>query len=250
MSRFRLLIVGLLLTAAPLHTVFAGTLSVVGPDRWAHVAYVYGVDDGTRVRLLGTNAPDVAHHDAPGQPLGEKAGRRMRDLILGREARLQTDEVHHDAYGRLLAHIYRRDGTWIDGVLVSEWLAHVYIFPPNFRHAAALLKDEDKARAQKLGIWAVPRFQVLTAAEVTRSLVGQFRVIEGRVDHVAKNGLAFRMGRLHVSIPRAYRRYFPRRLNLATGSHVRVRGVLRLSDRGRLYLALHSPFELTKIISP
>ena len=219
------------------------------------MAYVYDgdtfrTDDGTRVRLLGINAPEVAHHDAPGQPLGEKASLRLRALIGGREVRLQTDAVRHDVYGRLLAHVYRRDGTWIDGELVSEGLAHVYIFPPNFRHAAALLKDEDTARAQKLGIWAVPRFQVLTAAEVTRSHVGQFRVIEGRIDHVAKSGLGFRMGRLHVSIPRAYRRYFPGRLNLAAGSHVRVRGVLRLSDRGWLYLALHSPFELSKIISP
>jgi endonuclease YncB( thermonuclease family) len=253
--RTRLFAAGLLL--APLMPVGAGagTLSIIPSPRWVHVAEVYDgdtfrTDGGVRVRLLGINAPEVAHHDAPGQPLGEEASRRLKALIGGRQVRLETDAVRHDAYGRLLAHVYRRDGTWIDGALVSEGLAHVYIFPPNFRHATVLLKDEDAAREQRLGIWATARFRVLAVAEADRRHVGQFRVIEGRVDHVERNGLGFRMGGLFVSVPRAYRRYFPARLRLTAGERVRVRGVLRLSERGRLFLALHSPFDLSKIIQP
>ena len=255
LNRTRLFAAGLLLAALIPLGANAGTLSIVPSARWVHVAYVYDGDtfrtsEGTHVRLLGINAPEVAHHDKPGQPYGQRARQRLMALIGNREVRLETDTVQHDVYGRLLAHVYRRDGTWIEGKLVTEGLAHVYIFPPNFRHAAALLKDEDAARRQRLGIWTSPRFRVLTAAEVSRNEIGQFRLIEGRITHVARNALAFRMGRLHVSIPHAYRRYFPRRLHVSAGERVRVRGVLRISGHGRLYLALHSPFALSKILSP
>jgi endonuclease YncB( thermonuclease family) len=255
LTRNRLLATGLLLAVLAAHHAHAGTLSVVGPDRWAHVAYVYDgdtirTDDGEKVRLLGINAPEVAHGDEPGQPLGEAAGKRLKALVLDREVRLQTDEDKHDVYGRLLAHVYLRDGTWIDGLLVKEGLAHVYIFPPNFRHAEALLHAEDVARGRRLGIWATGRFRVLAAAEVDRSQAGQFRVVEGAVSSVHRNGLGFRLGRLNISIPRAYRRYFPARLRLARGMRVRVRGTVRVSGGRHLYLALHSPFNLSIISMP
>ena len=253
--RARLLAIALLLSAAIPHASVAGTLSIVGPDQWAHVAYVYDgdtlrTDDGEKVRLLGINAPEVAHDNEPGQPLGEEAGNRLRALVLGQEVRLQTDEVHRDVYGRLLAHVYLRDGTWIDGLLVKEGLAHVYLFPPNFLHADALLREEDTARSSRLGIWATGRFRVLAATEVSRAEAGQFRVVEGTVTRMQRNGLVFRMARLNVSIPRAYRRYFSGRLALAAGTRVRVRGTVRVSGKNRLYLALHSPFNLSIISMP
>jgi micrococcal nuclease len=251
----RRLIAGLLLAVLASHGAYAGTLSIVGPDQWVHVAYVYDgdtlrTDDGEKVRLLGINAPEVAHGDEPGQPLGEEAGKRLRELVLGREVRLQTDEVHHDVYGRLLAHVYLRDGTWIDGLLVKEGLAHVYTFPPNFLHTAQLLADEDEARAHHRGIWVTERFRVLAATEVSAANAGQFRIVEGVVTHMQRNGLGFRLGRLHISIPRAYRRYFPARLRLAPITRVRVRGTVRIAGKNRLYLALHSPFNLSIIPSP
>ncbi len=248
----RLLPVGLLLAILASHAAYAGTLSVVSPDRWVHVAHVYDgdtfrTDGGEKVRLVGINAPEVAHDDEPGQPLGKRAGARLRGLVLDREVRLMTDAQQHDIYGRLLAHVYLRDGTWINGLLVREGLAHVYIFPPNFAHAVSLLHEEDTARARHLGIWATGRFRVLAAAEVSHAQAGQFRIVEGTVTHVHKNGLGFRLGRLHVDIPRAYRRYFPGRLHLMEGERVRVRGVLRVGRHRRLYLALHSPFSLALI---
>jgi micrococcal nuclease len=255
LSRARLLAAGLLLATLASYHADAGTLSIVSPDQWVHVAYVYDgdtlrTDDGEKVRLLGINAPEVAHGNEPGQPLGEAAGKRLKALVLGREVRLQTDKDHRDIYGRLLAHVYLRDGTWIDGLLVKEGLAHVYIFPPNFRHANALLHDEDAARASRLGIWATKRFRVLAAAEVSTAEAGQFRVVEGTVTSVHRNSLGFRLGHLNISIPRAYRRYFPHRLRLARGARVRVRGTVRISGGRHLYLALHSPFNLSIISMP
>lgn len=253
MCRFtRLLTIGLLLVLLVSHGVYAGTLSFVSPDRWVHVAHVYDgdtfrTDDGEKVRIVGINAPEVAHDGEPGQPLGKRASARLKALVLDRKVRLQTDAQQHDVYGRLLAHVYLRDGTWINGLLVREGLAHVYIFPPNFAHAVTLLQDEDQARAHHLGIWATRRFRVLTAVEVSRAQAGQFRVVEGTVTWVQKNGLGFHLGRLHVDIPRAYHRYFPGRLHLAAGERVRVRGVLRVGGHHRLYLALHSPFSLTLV---
>jgi len=228
-------------------TSSAGTLSLVTQSRWVEVAYVYDGDTfrtvrGEKVRLLGINTPEVAHNTEPGQAFGKQARKRLVQLLQGETVRLRMDRDARDNYGRLLAQVWLRDGTWINALLLREGLAHVYTFAPNFHWTSALLEAETIARQAKKGIWSGERFRVLKAAEVSRRHIGQFRIVAGKVSQ--PQAAAFRLGKLHVSIPRKYRIYFDPLPRFRAGQPVRVRGTIRTSSGGKLYLALHSPFDL------
>jgi len=241
-----LLIATLLSAIVPAHA--AGTFSVISRDIWVQVDKVYDGDtfrttDGEKVRLLGINAPETMHGTEPGQPFGQEAKQALQDIIRGKIVRLKQDIEHRDIYGRLLAQVYLRNGRWVNGDMTENGYAFVYTFTPNLRWAPALLRLEKKARARKLGIWEIPRFRVLQAGHAGSRHIGQFRLVEGRVTRPARNGYGFHLGGLNISVPHKYRSYFSLPPRLRTGQHVIVRGTIRASH-GKLYLAMHSPFDL------
>jgi len=233
-----------LLWAYPLQ---AGTLSVIGPSHWVNVSKVIDGDTfytsgGEKVRLLGINAPEVTHHTQPGQPLGKKATQRLRELISGQSVKLVTDRDKQDRYGRTLAQIYLRNGLWVNRQLISEGLAQVYTFTPNVRDAARLLKAEREARLASRGMWHLERFRVLESNDLTRRNIGQFRVIRGVADGILP--WRFRLGKLIVTVPRKERGWFQSSRFIPEGRQVIIRGIIRASSSGQLYLALHSPYDI------
>ncbi|MDT8376684.1 MAG: thermonuclease family protein [Mariprofundaceae bacterium] len=241
-----LLLVSLLLAA---QAGWAGTFSQIGSSRWVTATKIYDgdtfrTDAGEKVRLLGINTPETAHNDNPGQPLARKAREELKNLIQGEVVRLEFDRDQHDVYGRLLTHVYLRDGTWVNARMIEKGMAHCYTFAPNFRHAAELLIKERQARDKRRGIWKTSRFGMLKSAHVDKSHVGQFRVISGKVGIIDKKGWSFRLGNLSVSIPESYRQWFRAPPVLKSGDFVAAHGKIRISNRGRLYLALHSPYDL------
>jgi len=227
---------------------FSGTLSIVSHDRWVSVGRVLDGDtfrttQGEKIRLLGINTPEIAHTSSPAQPLGYQATNALRHLIAGKTVRLTFDTQRKDAYGRTLAHVYLRNGLWVNGELVRLGMAHVYTFTPNLRRAGRLLALERQARQARLGIWQSGRFKMLNANQVRTAYLGQFRVVKGRITKLRRNHMAFRVGTLNVSIPRKYRAWFRPPPRLHVGDTVVVHGVIRAAPSG-LYLALHTPFDL------
>lgn len=245
----KLAAIGLLTALLLAGTAEAGSFSVIGQSRWVEVRYVVDGDTfttkrGEKVRLLGINTPEVAHNREPGQPYGQEAKHQLQALIGGRAVQLFTDKDSHDMYGRLLAEVYLRDGTWVNAALVRKGYAHVYTFAPNFRWTADLLKEESVAMRQRRGIWSLPRFRVLQANEMDRRLTGQFRVVEGVVSDAGR--WHFRLARLNVTVPRKYRQWFSKALP-ENGQKVRIRATLRISSHGKMFAAIHSPYDLEVI---
>lgn len=240
------LIIGLFLLFAA-SGVEAGTLSVVGQNRWVQVLSVHDgdtlrTDKGEKIRLLGINSPEVANQGKPGQVMGDKAKQRLTKLVAGKRVHLQMDKEKKDIYKRTLAQVFLRDGSWINAQMVREGLAYVYTFAPNFRWAGKLMQAEAEARRNKLGIWKTKRFGVLNSKSVSKLHIGQFRLVTGSVSRAERWG--FRLGKLKVTIPRKYRQWFTGGAVVGTGQTVTVRGTLRLSSKGQLYMALHSPADL------
>ncbi|PJA31980.1 MAG: nuclease [Zetaproteobacteria bacterium CG_4_9_14_3_um_filter_53_7] len=228
-------------------TAQAGTLSVVGQSRWVTVATVFDGDtfrttSGERVRLLGINCPEVAHDRQAAQPYGEEAKRRLISLIGGQTLQLRFDNDKKDRYGRTLAHVYLKNGAWINALLVNEGLAYVYTFMPNHRETEPLLKAERLARNSMAGIWKSEAFRILDSRDLTAHHIGQFRLVRGYV--AAVQPWQFKLGELSVSIPRIYRQWFAPAQVPQQGKQVIVRGVIRMSVTRQLYMALHSPFDL------
>jgi len=229
---------------------WAGSLSWVTLDRWVTVKRVIDGDtfttrNGEKIRLLGINAPEVRHENAPAEPYGDAAKATLSTLIGGKQVRLGFDKETKDQYGRTLAHVYLRDGTWINEEMLRLGSAFVYTFPPNTRAAEALTVVEEKAISSNVGLWQDKRWRVLKPADLAQDLLGQFRLIEGEVKLSNSPGWAFYLGKLAVSIPKKYRAYFANSRNVRSGERVVVRGVLRMTKQGQWFVSLHNKSDVS-----
>ncbi|MDX8398280.1 MAG: thermonuclease family protein [Mariprofundaceae bacterium] len=231
----------------------AGTLSILEEQRWVTVSKVYDGDtfltrQGERVRLLGINTPEVQHHDSPAQVGGNKAKKALTKLILGKQVRLRFDQQKKDRYQRSLAQVWLKDGLWVNAWLLEQGYAHVYTFEPNNRWCKALLIAEKKARQQHLGIWSTSRFKILHVDHIVNQHIGQFRVIEATIlKQSSKKKWRYRLNNIILSIPKRYRKAFKHPPHLKLGQKIVIRGKIRSSRQNRLFLALHSPYDLELI---
>ena len=98
------------------------------------------LEDGRRVRYLGTNTPER------GERLHEEAKDLNRSLVMGKTVRLELENnKDNDAYGRLLAYVYAGE-TMVNARLIQEGMAHAFFIGPEGRHDALFLKLQAEAR--------------------------------------------------------------------------------------------------------
>jgi micrococcal nuclease len=137
-------------------------------------------DDGQRVRLLGIDAPEVAHGDQETECGGDAATSYLSDLLLGENITVEHDLTCTDMYGRELAYLVldgdaddplaeeladldglgmAEDGSY--EVLVNELLLRAGIVrlythddPADLRYGNRLIAAEIAAAQDNLGIWA------------------------------------------------------------------------------------------------
>ncbi len=140
------------------------------------------LEDGTEIRLVGLQAPKLAlgRRDFRDWPLAEEARDRLADLVLGRRVTLAYGGRRVDRHGRVLAHLVRDDGMWIQGALLESGLARVYSFEDNRIGVEELLAAERRARAAGRGIWGHP-YYAIRAADDTGGLLDSFQLVEGVV---------------------------------------------------------------------
>lgn len=72
-----------------------------------------------------------------------------------------------------------------DAELIARSCARVYPLPGINADFPALLKLEDKARAEKTGLWADPEFAIRTP-ETARQLLDSYGIVEGTITAAAK----------------------------------------------------------------
>ena len=107
------------------------------------------------VRLLGIDTPETHPEVGPPECFGPEAAAFTASLLPpGSEVRLERDIVGRDHYGRLLAHVYRRD----DGLLVNEKIlregyAQPLTIEPNRAMAERYVAATVAAERDGLGLW-------------------------------------------------------------------------------------------------
>ena len=230
----------------------AGTLSWVTTERWVNVDKVLDGDtfktkQGEKIRLLGINTPEIRHDTSPAQPFGNTAKRALQDLIAGKQVRLTFDKEKKDKYGRTLAHVYLKDGLWVNAELVRLGLAHVYTFVPNISAAKALIKIEQEAIEDKRGMWVDKRWRVLSPKGLIQKILGQYRLIHGILIKVDKSSWRLKLGKLIVTVPRKYRRGFKHKFSFKQGDEILVRGRLRMSKKKQWFLSVHTPSDIVLV---
>jgi endonuclease YncB( thermonuclease family) len=142
------------------------------------------LSDSRVVRLAGVRVPAADAEQVEARSLALKARAELGRLLDGHTIRLAPVEAAHDRYGRLVAHIERSDGLWLQGALLEQGLAQVQTRPGEAARAAAMLGLEQSARAAGRGLWAVAAFLPQDAGALHDS-VGRFRIVRGRVLRVA-----------------------------------------------------------------
>lgn len=113
--------------------------------------------DGTRVRLIGINAPESVDPRRPVQAYGREAGAFTARLLAGKTVLLQPGRTSLDRYGRTLAWLWLDDGTLVNALLVQEGYAQVYTFADNPEHAALLQTCQQEARTGGKGLWGLSK---------------------------------------------------------------------------------------------
>lgn len=144
---------------------------------------------GPDVRFLAIQAPKLPKGRAgfKAWPMGAEARTALENLVQGHKVTLRLGDTPRDRNGRILAHVVRDDGLWLQMELVRQGWARVYTFPDNRQFAPELLAAERDARAAKRGLWADATYAVRPAdPKALARDIGTYQIVEGRVINAAK----------------------------------------------------------------
>lgn len=179
------------LTSAPLRATPALPRDLEAGGKARAVEIIDGdtlqLEDGREVRLVGLQAPKLPL-GRPGfktWPLAPEAKAALEELALGETLQLFYGGARMDRYGRVLAHLVRGDGEWVQGAMLARGMARTYSFADNRALVRELLEREQAARATKRGIWALDWYRIRSPRE-TEADIDSFQLVEGRVLAVAE----------------------------------------------------------------
>lgn len=128
------------------------------------------LENGERLRLIGIDSPEMHESDKlyrdsqrsgkdirTIKELGRRAYEFTKKLVEGKYVSLEFDVEKYDKYGRLLAYVYLKDGTFINAKIVEQGYANLMTIPPNVKYADLFLKLYREARTRKRGLWKEAR---------------------------------------------------------------------------------------------
>lgn len=206
---------------------------------------------GKKVRLLNINTPETAKKNYAAEPYANAAKKALIKLVADKTVTLKFAKAEKkDRYGRLLAHVYV-DGLWVNEELIKQGMAHLYTFPKSVEASkvTSLMKEENKARSNKAGLWQDVRFKVLDAKHPEKMAdwrIGKYQVVEGEVTKAIKikNKVFLNFGEnwredFTVEIPKKYWKNFSDLPEFYIGKKLRIRGVLKPVN-GKLITVTHS----------
>jgi endonuclease YncB( thermonuclease family) len=188
-------------------------------DQHVQVTYIYDGDtvtlqDGRRLRLIGVDTPELGRDGKPDQPFSVAARDALRALLKKRpELDLRLDHTRHDVHGRLLAHAFLADGSSLSAWLLERGYATLLIIPPDDWNVACYQTAERRARADKVGIWALPEYHAIASTRLQKTARG-YHLIKGRITHIGKSAHSLWLdleGKVAARIDRQDLRYFPAR---------------------------------------
>ena len=102
------------------------------------------------MRYIGIDAPEI-HPDL--EAFGIEAWEANRELVEGKEVRLEQDVSETDKYGRLLRYVWI-DDILVEAELVRQGLAWAKAYPPDTKYQDYLEQMEAEAKEAGRGMWA------------------------------------------------------------------------------------------------
>lgn len=151
-------------------------------------------DAKTYLRYIGINAPENLNNNSPGDPFSLESTYLNRELIDGKDIRIEFDKEKYDPYGRLLGYVFVGD-TFINEEIVRQGLARVFFIGPNRKYESKLRTAQEEAKKAKIGIWSSPKKfktprdnkEFLIKPVSSERYIGQRVVVKGKVSGYRKN---------------------------------------------------------------
>jgi micrococcal nuclease len=146
-----------------------------GPTRPCIISRVVDGDslecnDGTRVRLLLIDAPELRQGD-----IGRRARAALGRLVpVGSAVRLELDVQRRDRYRRLLAYVFTADSILVNEELARRGFAVAAVYPPNVKYVEVIRAAVDSARVSGAGLWRSSAFDC-SPADFRRGRCGTTR---------------------------------------------------------------------------
>ena len=89
--------------------------------------------------------------------MGKKASAFTKSLVDKKEIRLEYDQAnahigHRDRYGRILAYVYLKDGTFLNAEIIKQGYGFAYTRFP-FKYLEEFRRYEREARENEMGMW-------------------------------------------------------------------------------------------------
>ena len=119
-------------------------------------------EGGERIRMLGIDAPEIAHPGNDEECWGNEAGCELQTRIEGSTVLLTFDKTCEGVFGRTLAYVWEIDGdTDTERVSVNQQLVeegHVRVYAEEFGQIifqAEYEQSQATAMSRGLGLWAV-----------------------------------------------------------------------------------------------
>lgn len=114
-----------------------------------------GSEKGVKVRLIGVDAPETRNtRNKEKSEYGIKAKEYITNLINDNSIRIEFDVDKYDRYGRILAYVYLKDGTFINATLIEHGYAMVMTVPPNVKYEQEFVELQKLAREENRGLWS------------------------------------------------------------------------------------------------
>jgi hypothetical protein len=139
--------------------------------------------DGRMIQLSSLDIPDLDPYE-PG-PVAVAARDLLKEMLEGKKVRLYVTKNagsgRMSRMGDMLAHLQTlEDGYWVQGVLLAAGLGRVRPTERNIEMAVPMMKLEAQARAEKKGLWADPRYSILSPDTAAKAENG-WGIVEGTV---------------------------------------------------------------------
>lgn len=196
------------------------------------------LENNREVRLVGLQAPKIAlgRKNFSEWPLGYEAKAALEEITLNKTVSLYFGGREMDRYGRLLAHLFLEDNTWVQGEMLKRGMARVYSFADNRSVVSEMLDAERDAFNANRSIWSLDYYKIVPQ-ETSGNHTDSFQIISGQVKDVStvRNNTYLNFGDDYqedftIVVPSRVKRMFDQMdINLSDlkGKNVFVRGWLK-----------------------
>ncbi len=163
------------------------------------------LNDGRFIHLAGLDFPDLDFYNSG--DLSITANKILDDFLKNKKIIIyQTkskDRGRINRMGHYIAHVARADNeVWVQGMLLSLGIARMRTSKYNPEMAKQMLKLENTARNNKLGLWDMAEYKILTP-EQAKKHIGSYQIVEGVI-----NSASMRKNKLYLNFGNNWREDF------------------------------------------